>query len=70
MILGIIIGIISCLFTLVIIGMYLKITKKLDQLINGVYYLVKREYEFEQSEIEISKEAQRKEEQFKRVSQN
>lgn len=70
MILGIIIGILATVFVLMIIGMYLEIMKQIKSLQSGVVYLVKREYEFEQSENEILKEAQRKEEQFNRVSQN
>lgn len=70
MILGIIIGAISCLFTLLIIGMYLKITEKLDQLINGVYYLVKREKDFEEAELEMEKEEERKLQRLNQVGVN
>lgn len=70
MILGIIIGAISCLFIFLIIGMYLKITEKLDQLINGVYYLVKREKDFEEAELEMEKEEERKLQRLNQVGVN
>lgn len=70
MILGIIIGVISCLFIFLIIGMYLKITEKLDQLINGVYYLVKREKDFEEAELEMEKEEERKLQRLNQVGVN
>jgi len=70
LILGIIIGAISCLFIFLIIGMYLKITEKLDQLINGVYYLVKREKDFEEAELEMEKEEERKLQRLNQVGVN
>ena len=50
--------------------MYLKITKKLDQLINGVYYLVKREKDFEEAELEMEKEEERKLQRLNQVGVN
>jgi hypothetical protein len=53
-----------------IIGMYIRILDEIKKLQTGVVYLVKREYEFEQSEIEIQKEMERKQEAMNRVGIN
>lgn len=50
--------------------MHLRILEEIKKVQTGVVYLVKREYEFEQSENEIMKEAQRQEESFKKVGIN
>lgn len=70
MILGIVIGILATVFILMIIGMYIRVLDEIKKLQTGVVYLVKREYEFEQSEIEIQKEMQRNQDALNRVNVN
>jgi hypothetical protein len=50
--------------------MYLRIIEEIKRIQTGVVYLVKREYEFEQSEIEIQNEMNRKQEAMNRVGIN
>lgn len=50
--------------------MYIRVLDEIKKLQTGVVYLVKREYEFEQSEIEIQKEMQRNQDALNRVNVN
>ncbi|MCZ2268210.1 MAG: hypothetical protein LC124_05085 [Ignavibacteriales bacterium] len=65
-----ILGVAVTLFILLIIGMYQDLKKEITRLQTGVVYLVKREYEFEQSEIELQKEMDRNKEALNRVGVN
>jgi len=65
-----ILGVAITLFILLIIGMYQDLKKEITRLQTGVVYLVKREYEFEQSEIELQKEMDRKQGALNRVGVN
>lgn len=65
-----ILGVAVTLFILLIIGMYRDLKKEITRLQTGVVYLVKREYEFEQSEIELQKEMDRNKEALNRVGVN
>lgn len=64
------VGVGITLFILLIIGMYLRVMEEIKKLQTGVVYLVKREYEFEQSENEIIKEAQRKQDALNTIGIN
>ena len=63
-------GIGITVFLFLVFGMYLRIIEEIKRIQTGVVYLVKREYEFEQSEIEIQKEMNRKQEAMNRVGIN
>ena len=63
-------GIGITVFLFLVFGMYLRIIEEIKRIQTGVVYLVKREYEFEQSEIEIQNEMNRKQEAMNRVGIN